>query len=106
MHSQPPSPPRCSAAIGSSLVIALIVIVSDITIAAGVTRDVIGAVGQHLVILGGSTGGTRSAHMLDQECRWCQDSRHMRSHRRRDSFPALKDNTAMRSGASESIIIY
>jgi hypothetical protein len=106
MHSQPPSPPRCTAAIGSSLVIALIVIVSDITIAAGMTRDVIAAVGQHLVILGGSTGRTRSAHVLDQQCPRCQDSPRVRSHRRRGSFPALKDNTAIRSGASERIIIY
>lgn len=106
MHSQPPCPPRPTAAIGSSLVIALIVIVSDITIAAGMTRDVIAALGQHLVILGGTTGRTRSAPMLDQQCPRCQDSRRMTSHRRRGSFPALKDNTAMRSGASESIIIY
>lgn len=69
MHSQPPSPPRCTAAIGSSLVIALIVIVSDITIAAGMTRDVIVALGQHLVILGAApdvldwlTCSTNSAH--------------------------------------------
>jgi hypothetical protein len=38
-------------AIGSLLAIALIVIASDITIATGVARDVIAAVGQHLVIL-------------------------------------------------------
>jgi hypothetical protein len=105
MHSPPPCPTRCNTALGSLLAIALIVIVSDITIATGVARDVIAAVGQHLVILD-IIRRTRSAHMLDQEFLRCQDSRRARSHRRCDSFPALKDNTAMRSGASGHIIIY
>jgi hypothetical protein len=56
-------------AIGSLLEIALIVIASDITIATGVARDVIVAIGQHLVILTTPSGtldrlacSIRSAH--------------------------------------------
>lgn len=105
MHSQPVCRSRCNAAIGSSLVIGLVVIVSDVMMAAGVARDVIAAVGQHLVILS-TIRRARSAPLLDQECPRCQDSRRMRSHRRRNSFPALKDNAAMRSEASGRVIIY
>jgi hypothetical protein len=105
MHSQSPCSSRCNTAIGSLVTIGIIVIVSDMTIATGVARDVIAAVGQHLVILG-TIRCTRPAHMLDQECLRCQDSHCARARRRRGAFPALKDNTAMRSVASGRIIIY
>jgi hypothetical protein len=106
MHAQPPCSPRYIAAIGSSLVIVLIVIASDVVISAGVVRDVIVALGQHLVILGTTTDRTRSPHTLNQECPRCQNSRPVRSRRRRSAFPALKDNIAMRSVASGRITIY
>jgi hypothetical protein len=99
MHSPPSCPLRRNTAIGSLLAIALIVIAGDITIVTGVARDVIVAVGQHLVILG-AIRRTQSAPMLNQ------DSSSVRSHRHRGAFPALKDNTAMRSVASGRIILY
>jgi hypothetical protein len=105
MHSQSPCSFRCNTAIGSLLAIGIIVIVSDTTIATGVARDVIVAVGQHLVILG-AIRRTRSAPMLDQECLRGQDSHCARARRRRGAFPALRDNAAMRSVASGHIIIY
>ena len=105
MHSQPSCPSPCNTAIGSLLAIGIIVIVSDMTIATGVARDVIAAVGQHLVILG-TIRRTRSAHMLDQECLRCQDSHRAKARPRRGAFPALKDNTAMRSVTSGRVIIY
>jgi hypothetical protein len=105
MHSSSPCPPRCHTALGSLLAVGLIVIISDITLAAGIARDVISALGQHLVILG-TIRGTRSARMLDDERPRCQDPRSARVHSRCDDFPALKNNTAMRSVASGRIIIY
>jgi hypothetical protein len=105
MHSSPPCPSRCNTALNSLLAIGLIVIVSDITLAAGIARDVIAALGQHLVILS-TIRGTRSARMLDQERPRCQDSHSARVRDRCGDFPALKDNTAMRSVASGRIIIY
>jgi hypothetical protein len=105
MHSSSPCPSRCNTALGSLLAIGFIVIVSDITLAAGIARDVIAALGQHLVILS-TIKGTRSARMLDQERPRYQDPRSVGVRGRRGDFPALKDNTAIRSGASGRLIIY
>lgn len=105
MHSQSPCSSRCNTAICSLLAIGIIVIVSDMTIATGVARDVIVAMGQHLVILG-TIRRTRSAPMLDQECLRCQASYCAGARRHRGAFPALKDNAAMRLATSGRIIIY
>ena len=107
MSSQSSFLSRCTAVIGSSLAIGLIVIVSDVVIAAGVAHDTIAAVGQHLVVLCTSTERIRAARILNQKCPRFQDTaRPVKSHRRRGAFPALKDNTSMESVTSGRIIIY
>jgi hypothetical protein len=82
--------------------IGLIVITSDVVIAAGVVRDVITAIGQHLVVLGSATWHIRSTP--NPVCTRCQrphgDVSWFDYHR----FPALKDNAELRSGCAGGII--
>jgi hypothetical protein len=99
MCSRPSRPSRCHTAIGSLLVIGLLVIASDVMITAGLARDVIAAVGQHVVLLS-TIRGARSAPMHEQE------SGRVRSCSRRGGFPALRDNAALKSVTSGRITIY
>jgi hypothetical protein len=102
MHPQPSSS-RVNAVIGTSLATALIAITSDIAISAGVVRDVITAIGQHVLILG-AIWRTQTPHTLNPECTKCQRSCRRVSRPGHTRFPALKDNAAIRSGCSGTVI--
>jgi hypothetical protein len=106
MHPQPPPSLRFTTVISTSLLIALIVITSDLTIAAGLARDVIAAIGQHLVALGSATWHTRPTQTFNHECPRCQNSHRDRSHPLNASFPAFKDAAATRSSCLNGIIIH
>jgi hypothetical protein len=106
MHPQPLPPLRFTTVISTSLLIALIVITSDVTIAAGLARDVIAAIGQHLVALGSAAWHARPTQTFNQECPRCQSSRRDRPHPFNDSFPAFKDATATKASRLNGIIIH
>jgi hypothetical protein len=74
MYPQSPSSSRFAIAIGASLLIVLIVIISDVMIAASLTRDAIAIISQHLIALVSATWPTRSDQTIKQGCAQCQGS--------------------------------
>lgn len=86
--------------------IALIAATSDAMITAGLARDVLAAVGQHLIVLDGAAWHTRSTPMVGQECTRCQGLRRKVARSCYANFPALKDKAAARTGHLNSIVTY
>lgn len=95
---------RFTSVVGASVVVGLIVAASDRAIAAGVARDVVIAIGQHIVVWGSLLWRSRSTHMFNPMCTCCPRPRRKVPRSGYGGFPALKDNTTIRADCPDTII--